>query len=167
VINESAKKFIDEKINDAFNLPLINDIYKKIEPHPEFDEISFETILKGKDSELQIKAKKNNKEEILPILYFSAAQINVLSLSIFLAKALQNSAPKLKTIFIDDPIQHLDSINILSFIDLMRIIIEQEKRQLIITTHDESFFNLVQKKMPSDIFNTKYLELISVGKLKE
>jgi hypothetical protein len=27
VINESAKKFIDEKINDAFNLPLINDIY--------------------------------------------------------------------------------------------------------------------------------------------
>jgi len=90
-----------------------------------------------------------------------------LSLSIFLAKALQNSTPKLKTIFIDDPIQHLDSINILSFIDLMRIIIEQEERQLIITTHDESFFNLLQKKMPSDIFNTKYLELVSVGKLKE
>lgn len=164
-VKERAKKFIINKIGDAFNLPLINDIYKKIEPHPEFDEVLFEPNLDGKKPELEVKTKKSNLE-VQPILYFSAAQINVLSLSIFLAKALQEKEPVLKTIFIDDPIQHLDSINILSFIDLMRILIKKD-RQLVIATHDESFFELVKKKMPSNVFNTKYLKLSSVGVLTQ
>jgi exonuclease SbcC len=154
-VKEKAEVFIRSKIEEAFNLPLINDIYKKIEPHPEFDEVCFEVKLDGKKSELEVKTKKFDLE-VQPILYFSAAQINVLSLSIFLAKALQKKEPVLKTIFIDDPIQHLDSINILSFIDLMRILIKKD-RQLVIATHDESFFELVKKKMPADVFNAKYL----------
>lgn len=164
-VKEKAEIFIKNKIDDSFNLPLINDIYKKIEPHPKFDEVCFEVKLDGKKSELEVKTKKSDLE-VQPILYFSAAQINVLSLSIFLAKALQEKEPILKTIFIDDPIQHLDSINILSFIDLMRILIKKD-RQLIIATHDESFFELVKKKMPSNVFNAKYLKLSSVGVLTQ
>jgi DNA repair exonuclease SbcCD ATPase subunit len=164
-VKEKAEVFIRSKIEEAFNLPLINDIYKKIEPHPEFDEVCFEVKLDGKKSELEVKTKKFDLE-VQPILYFSAAQINVLSLSIFLAKALQKKEPVLKTIFIDDPIQHLDSINILSFIDLMRILIKKD-RQLVIATHDESFFELVKKKMPADVFNAKYLKLSSVGVLTQ
>ena len=165
-IKQKSEDFIQNKINEAFNLPLINDIYKKIEPHPEFDEIKFETKMDGKNSELEIKAKKGDDDEIQPILYFSAAQINVLSLSIFLAKALQNPTPTLKTIFIDDPIQHLDSINILSFIDLMRILITKEDRQLVIATHDKSFFRLLQKKIPTEYFDSKFIELETFGKVK-
>ena len=42
----------------------------------------------------------------------------------------------------------------------MRILIKKD-RQLVIATHDESFFELVKKKMPADVFNAKYLKLSS------
>ena len=88
---------------------------------------------------------EESKDEIDPILYLSSAQVNILSLSIFLAKALQNKDVMVNTIFMDDPIQYLDSINVLSFIDLLRSITSDKQldRQVVISTHDENFFNLL------------------------
>jgi len=69
-------------------------------------------------------------------------------------------------IFIDDPIQSLDSINILSTIDLIRSIVVNQKRQIVLSTHDENFHNLLKKKMPSNLFKSKFLELETFGKVK-
>ena len=67
----------------------------------------------------------------------------------------------------DDPIQYLDSINVLSFIDLMRIIITDKKidRQLVISTHDENFFRLLKRKFDPDFYAAKFIEFESYGKL--
>lgn len=87
---------------------------------------------------------------ISPILYFSAAQTNILSLSVFLASALHakdDEGNPVNVIMIDDPIQSMDSINILSTIDLLRSICLQFDKQVIISTHDENFFKLLQRKI--------------------
>jgi len=98
--------------------------------------------------------------------YFSAAQMNILSLSVYLARALKNNKDrKLNTIFMDDPIQHLDSLNVLSFIDLMRIITVELDFQIIISTHNEAFFELMKKKLDSKYFNSKFIELESFGQI--
>lgn len=102
-------------------------------------------------------------------MYFSTAQLNILSLSIFLAKALNAKDDKripIECIFIDDPIQSMDSINILSTIDLLRSIVVNHKKQIILSTHDENFHNLLKKKMPSNLFNSKFMELETFGKVK-
>lgn len=139
-----------------------------IEPHPDFKNIEFEVVGNNDEQQLGLKVcalnKEKNKNES-PILYFSSAQVNILSLSIFLAKALE-SDNGFNSIFMDDPIQHLDSINLLSFIDLLRIITTTLDKQVIISTHDERFFNLVKRKLDPLYFKSKFIKLESFGKVK-
>ena len=103
---------------------------------------------------------------ISPILFFSAAQTNILSLSVFLANAIHavddNDNP-IDVILIDDPIQSMDSINVLSTIDLLRSICLKFGKQIIISTHDENFFGLLQRKIPSEVFGSKFLQLEKFG----
>jgi exonuclease SbcC len=55
----------------------------------------------------------------------------------------------------------------LSLIDVFRAICIQFKKQLIITTHDENFHELLKKKIPATLFPAKYLRLESFGKVAE
>ena len=61
----------------------------------------------------------------------------------------------------------MDSINVLSTIDLFRSIIVNHDKQIILSTHDQNFHNLLKKKIPTKIFKSKFMELESFGKLKE
>ncbi|MCF6129323.1 hypothetical protein L1S35_06535 [Flavobacterium sp. AS60] len=165
--------FLKETIDGFFYKKLINSIYKKIDPHPDYNEIEFECDFDEKNPRLQIytiKEVNGKKEKSVPSLYFSTAQINILSLSIFLARALKTKNPDngeiIDCIFIDDPIQSMDSINVLSFIDLFRSLILFLNKQLIVSTHEENFHLLLQKKIPVNLFDSKYIEFETFGKLK-
>lgn len=163
----TGKEHIQKQIETKFNLATINKIYQMIEPHPDFTNIEFR-IIQQEDSQLGLMVSALNKEktkEESPILFFSSAQVNILSLSIFLAKALESNNGY-NTIFMDDPIQHLDSINLLSFIDLLRIITTELDKQVIIATHDDRFFNLVKRKLDPNFFKSKFVQLESFGRIK-
>jgi exonuclease SbcC len=159
-------EYIKSGIENYFNKEAINNIYGKIEPHPKLTAIDFKPDITDKVPKLQIMAK-SDQEELNPNLFFSTGQINVLSLSIFLAKACELGSQKISTIFMDDPVQNLSDINVLSFIDLLRTLIKEEDKQIVISTHDEKFFNLVRNKLSDQYFPTKFIELESYGKIKE
>mgnify|MGYP001034318999 CR=1 FL=1 len=162
---ELVSHYIENKINNTFNLDSINSIYQRIDPHPDFNNIKFETDFTKDKPELHIYAS-SNQEKLAPILYFSSAQVNILSLSIFLARALIEEHEGLNTIFMDDPIQHLDNLNILSFIDLLRTITVHLDKQVILSTHNENFYKLIKRKMDPEFTNSKFIELESFGKIK-
>lgn len=162
----SVRLHLEEKIKSFFYTGLINQIYNKIDPHPEFKAVEFRANFDAGTPTLDVFVTNEKREQtLIPNLYFSSAQINILSLSIFLASALNSS--EYDCIFIDDPIQSMDSINVLSTIDLLRSIVVNENKQIILSTHDSNFHNLLKKKIPSGIFNSKFLELESFGKVKE
>jgi DNA repair protein SbcC/Rad50 len=165
----SAKQYvtsyIESKINKTFNLESINSIYQRIDPHPDLNNIKFETNFQKDKPELNIYASSRN-EVVAPVLYFSAAQVNILSLSIFLAKALLKKHEGLNTIFMDDPIQHLDNLNILSFIDLLRTITEKLDKQIILSTHNENFYKLIKRKLDPRYTSSKFIEFESFGKIR-
>lgn len=159
------KSHLEKKIQKFFYTGLINKIYKKIDPHPDFKKVEFRVDLESEIPSLDVFVTDiRNDRTLIPNLYFSTAQINVLSLSIFLASALQSK--EYDCIFIDDPIQSMDSINVLSTVDLFRSIIVNYNKQIILSTHDKIFHNLLKKKIPNGLFKSKYLELQSFGKLK-
>lgn len=90
-------------------------------------------------------------------------------MSIFLAKALHakdDDGQSVDCIFIDDPIQAMDSINILSTIDLLRSLVANYNKQIILSTHDENFHRLLEKKIPPGYFDSKFIELETFGKVK-
>ncbi|MFH4964757.1 hypothetical protein V8G69_07105 [Gaetbulibacter sp. M235] len=168
LINEKrkTKEEIDERIRDFFYENLTNEIYRKIDPHPDFKEVQFKADFESNSPRLDVFVTDlSNKTNLIPNLYFSTAQVNILSLSIFLASALNSK--EYDCIFIDDPIQSMDSINVLSTIDLLRGIIVNQNKQIILSTHDENFFNLLKKKIPNNIYKSKFLELESFGKLRK
>ena len=172
---ESEEKNLEihlkETIDNFFYTELINKIYSKIDPHPDNYKIEFDCDFSESKPRLQIYTVDPDGKKSVPALYFSSAQINILSLSIFLARALKATNPEtkdpIKCIFIDDPIQSMDSINILSFIDLFRSLTINLDSQLIVSTHEENFHLLLQKKIPEKLFKSKFLQFETFGKLEK
>ncbi|MNJ28590.1 hypothetical protein D3C77_231320 [compost metagenome] len=158
---------LKERVEAFFFTDLINAIYSKIDPHPSFKTVQFVADFNVTDKPgLNIVLQDERGDVISPMLYFSSAQLNILSLSVFLANALhakdKNGAP-LDVILIDDPIQSMDSINVLATIDLLRNVSARFDKQIIISTHDENFFGLLKRKIPTDVFGSKFLQLESFG----
>jgi len=172
LVKEKAKiaAYIEEQIKSFFYEDLINELYRRIDPHPDYKRIKFVCDFNDDKPKLNVCVYKENEDLLtIPNLYFSTAQLNILSLSIFLAKALNavdNEKKYLDCIFIDDPIQSMDSINVLSTIDLLRSLVVNEKKQIILSTHDENFHSLLKKKMPEALYRSKFMELETFGKLK-
>jgi exonuclease SbcC len=185
---------LEARISGFFYVDLINSIYKKIDPHPDFKSVVFKcdfsdesaprlnVLVSDSDFNLDAEGEFESGDEgdastpsnslsrhIVPNLYFSAAQINILSLSIFLARALHVKTIKgedVKCIFIDDPIHSMDSINVLSTVDLLRTISQKFDRQIILSTHDKNFFELLKKKVPQEEYSSKFIELESFGRVR-
>jgi exonuclease SbcC len=161
---DRIKEFLEEKIKIFFYTDLIDQIYNKIDPHPDFKGVEFRADFDSETPRLDVLVKNTlNQQKLIPNLYFSTAQINILSLSIFLATALNSK--EYNCIFIDDPIQSMDSINVLSTIDLIRGIVATGEKQIILSTHDENFHNLLKKKIPPGMFKSRFLELETFGKV--
>lgn len=167
---KNVSEHIEKQIKSFFYEDLINDLYKRIDPHPDYKKVKFIPDFKDNKPKLNVCVYKDDSDKfIIPNLYFSQAQLNILSLCIFLAKALNAKDDKgnsIDCIFVDDPIQSMDSINILSTIDLLRSIIANQQKQIILSTHDENFHNLLKKKIPSNLFKSKFMELETFGKVK-
>lgn len=166
------QKYLEDFVKGFFQLDIINKLYNTIDPHPEYKQIDFKCDFKNKDPRLNVVmySVKDGHDTIVPNLYFSTAQINILSFCIFLAKALYAKTDKnedLGCIFIDDPIQALDDINILSMIDLLRNVAYSLDKQIILTTHDRNFFELLKKKVPAELFGARFLELKQRGVFSE
>jgi len=169
------RKKVEEKIeNDVkafFQEDLINQIYEKIDPHPDYKRVKFKCSVDKGVGKLNVFVNDiESSKHISPSLYYSTAQLNVLSLSIFLAKALNvkdDEGNSVDCIFIDDPIQSMDSINILSTIDLLRSLVVNFDKQIILSTHDENFHRLLEKKIPTEYFDSKFIEFETFGKVKK
>ncbi|MGV8979901.1 hypothetical protein [Clostridium sp.] len=161
------KDELEKNAGEVLNGAIVNTIYKKIEPHKVFDSLKYELNFNKEDKpELFIVSESSkNGKEISPQLFFSTAQLNTIALSIFFAGALSISDAKVKTIFIDDPIGHFDDINVLAFVDVLRSIVRNGEWQIVISTHDETFFNILQNKISSKYYNSKYIKFSSIGEI--
>ncbi|MGD0919027.1 MAG: hypothetical protein ABSB22_21490, partial [Thermodesulfobacteriota bacterium] len=84
-----------------------------------------------------------------PRFFLSCAQANVLALSIFLSLAGKQRWSKLDALFLDDPVQHLDDLNAVAFLDNLRAVSLGKfgpKRQIIVSTCDQNLYLLMIRK---------------------
>ena len=91
-----------------------------------------------------------SKNQLKPFSYLSEAQKNIINLSLFLSNTLSQNWSGFQTIFLDDPIQHFDDLNAYAFLELIKSLMLDddgiEKKQIIISTCDNKFFNLIKGK---------------------
>jgi DNA repair protein SbcC/Rad50 len=141
----------------------IDDLFMQISPHAFFRHVH----LIPKDGELYIVVSDKKERDLSKLspeelekrfnasLTFSAAQSNVLAVCIFLALGLSQEWTPLQTIGIDDPFQNLDDINVFSFLDVLSQVLLD--KQIIISTHDDKFANLIRYK--SNLENDEIAEI--------
>lgn len=154
----SAQKQLEQHIRKVFGGITIGHIYEKIEPHKRFKQLEYQIgFNENEKPELYIKVLNDKEEGVIPELFFSSAQLNTVALSVFLGGALSATKPQIKTIFIDDPIGHFDDLNVLSFIDVLRTIIRKTDWQIIISTHEENFYEIMKVKLNPKYYNSKFL----------
>lgn len=150
---KNATKTAIENANQKIvnqNEELINIIFGKIYAHPNFRNLKICIDFNKKDNNvLYLQCKNKEDKAVNPAFTFSSAQINAVAISIFLALALQQKCTKLENIFFDDPIQDMDDMNVLSFIDIIRSLISSNKfnKHFVLSTHDEQFYRLMVKKL--------------------
>ena len=99
----------------------------------------------------------NMYDEEIGVFYFNPTDLGIIERYNKMAQTFDS---------VLDPIQALDDINILSMIDLLRNVAFSLHKQVILTTHDQNFFELLQKKIPQDKFNACYLKAVTRGKFE-
>lgn len=127
--------------------PLLQRIYAQVDPHPSFRAVNFLTrTVRGRGrlwTSLGDRAADVSVDE--PAMVLSSSQLNVLAVSTFLSLNLAIDTLPLQVVALDDPLQSLDTVNLLGLADLLRRI--KTPRQVIVSTHDERLAELLARKL--------------------
>jgi len=122
------------------------EIYSRLDPHPAFKELDLEhDVFRAKGTTTTIARDTLEGLTANPALIFSSAQANIAALSYFLALGWAAGHAALPFLLLDDPMQSMDDINVLGFSDLCRFI--RTDRQLLLSTHERRFANLLERKL--------------------
>lgn len=98
-------------------------------------------LIDSKDSKIRFTAPGGEHD----ILYtMSSGQLSAVLLAFSLVLNKIYSGNKFKTLFIDDPIQCMDDINMISFVELLRR--EFSDSQIVLSTHEDTFANYIKYK---------------------
>lgn len=118
------------------NLNEINDIFRTLHAPREFTGIKFES------GELSLLHHSGTVRKITEI---STGQRAALAISMFISlnRKLRNGPG---IILFDDPVSHIDDLNILSFIDFLRFFILKEGKQIFLATANARLAALIEKK---------------------
>lgn len=92
-------------------------------------------FIKEYDELKNLKFVSNDTSDHDAINYLSSGQLSALVISFTLALNKVYGNKNINTILIDDPVQTMDDINMMSFIELIRN--EFENKQIIISTHED------------------------------
>lgn len=144
-LRETAEEVVSIQLEQI--RPILQRIYRTIDPHPALRAIDLTPDFSGRRGELiaTLTDPFGAKQVEDPASVLSSSQMNALAVSIFLSLNLGLPRLPLQTVMLDDPLQSLDDVNLLGLVDLLRR--AKESRQLIVSTHDRRFARLLAKKL--------------------
>ncbi|MGV6938652.1 AAA family ATPase [Paenibacillus sp. CMM36] len=146
-VKPAVDKLNERMISELFDT--IQKIFSRINSHPVYRQIDFSTELRHRSYRLLIYVLTGYHEKNVQAnatYIFSSAQINSIALSFFMAMGVHQRWSRLQLMGMDDPIQSMDEINVLSLIDLIRLFMEKYNKQFIISTHDFNFYQMMLRK---------------------
>jgi hypothetical protein len=127
--------------------PLFQRIYSRIDPHPTFRVTQIAAGMERGKGHLHVgildPEAGTKSRDAGPLL--SSSQLNSYAVSLFLAMNLALPSLTLNATVLDDPLQSLDSINLLGLVDVLRRF--RAHRQIIVSTHEERLMGLLQRKL--------------------
>jgi len=138
----NAPEIYEENVWDEY-ANIISFIFKKLHWPPDYSGV----YLKREDKNLDLKVAIRKEKDILKSAHewLSSGQRTALALSVFwsLNSVSENIPPLL---LMDEPIQSIDDLNMLNFLDGLRWLAECVNRQVFITTASKRVAGLIRRK---------------------
>lgn len=147
-VEKAAHNAAKAILADALALlePSFAEVFDRLMPSPAFTELrARQDVMRNRNQIIPAVCDPERGIEANPQIVFSEGQLNVVALSYFLGVALNARDASLPFLVLDDPLQSFDVIAILGFSDLCRRL--RSQRQLIVTTHDRRFADVLTRKL--------------------
>lgn len=144
-VSAEARRLSREVLEDrlaALN-PLLSELYVRLKPHVDFADIKYR--MRGDVKHL---LRLEVGDGINPRFIFSSGQRRALGLAFLLAVYLSRPWSKLKTLVLDDPMQHVDDYRALHLVEILSSI-RQSGHQVICTVEDPALADLLCRRLRS------------------
>ena len=142
---DAARRVSWEAVDDCMAAlsPLLAELYSRLKPHVDYTEVRYR--MRG-DVKRFLSFTVGN--DINPRFTFSSGQRRALGLAFLLAIHLSRRWCNLKTLILDDPIQHIDDYRALRFAEVLSSI-RQTGHQVICTIEDPELADLLCRRLRS------------------
>lgn len=137
--NQVKSEVLKEVFNDSLNA-LWSDLFQRLVKGEPFQlRLGDLKPVRGK---LKVEFQASFKTDIFgqPGSVLSSGNLNTAALSLFLALHLIES-PVHKVLVLDDPVQNMDDMHVVQLAEVLRAIMWQEGRQLVIAVHERPLFD--------------------------
>ncbi|AKC85561.1 AAA family ATPase [Pseudoxanthomonas suwonensis] len=152
-IDSASKTVVNQILAEQFDtvLPLLKELYKRLRPHADWREI--ETDFGGR-----VRASLNFTvgDGRNPQFLFSSGQRRAAGLAFLLAIHLSRPWCRLRTLMMDDPIQHIDDYRALNMVEVLSAI-RRTGRQVIVAVEDSALADVLCRRLRSSTLQTGML----------
>jgi chromosome segregation protein len=134
-----AAEVVDERLADLS--PLLSELYLRLRPHSEWAEIQY--LMRG-DVRRFLSFRVGG--EINPRFVFSSGQRRALGLAFLLGVYLSRKWSRLQTLFLDDPVQHIDDYRALHLVEALAAI-RKTGHQIVCAIEDSALADLLCRRL--------------------
>lgn len=136
----SAGEAVDVRLERV--LPLMAELYRRLRPHPLWDEIDYK--VRG-DVRRFLSLQVGN--DLNPQFMFSSGQRRATGLAFLLAVNLSLAWSRLRSVLLDDPVQHVDDFRSVHLAEVLAQI-ASSGRQIICAVEDAALAELLCRRLP-------------------
>ena len=144
-IKNAATTVANEVLTEQFDtvMPLLKELYRRLRPHTDWREI--ETDFGGK-----VRASLNFTvgDGKNPQFLFSSGQRRAAGLAFLLAIHLSRPWCRLESLWLDDPVQHVDDYRALNLVEVLSAI-RRGGRQVLVAVEDQALADLLCRRLRS------------------
>lgn len=143
-LHDAARRAAGETLDRRLDrvLPLMSELYRRLRPHPVWHDIEYS--IRG-DVRKFLRLKVGN--ELNPQFLFSSGQRRATGLAFLLSVNLSLAWSRLRTIMLDDPVQHVDDFRTVHLAELAAQLVE-DGRQIICAVEDAALAELLSRRLP-------------------
>ena len=143
-LHDAARRAAGETLDRRLDrvLPLMSELYRRLRPHPVWRDIEYS--VRG-DVRKFMKLKVG--DELNPQFLFSSGQRRATGLAFLLSVNLSLAWSRLRTVMLDDPVQHVDDFRTVHLAELAAQLVA-DGRQIICAVEDAALAELLCRRLP-------------------
>lgn len=143
VIHAAARRAVGETLDRRLERigPLLGELYRRLRPHPVWRDIDY--MVRG---DVRRFLRLEVGQSLNPQFLFSSGQRRVTGLAFLLSVYLSTSWSRLKSIILDDPVQHIDDFRAVQLAEVLGQL-RAQGYQIICAVEDTALADLICRRL--------------------